>query len=573
MKKRSAKPGITAKILTIIFGLLLCLLLLELGLRVAGSVFLSLQERRNRIAIQQKEPYRVMCLGESTTAIGGVYSYPSQLQEILNKRGIGVKFSVINGGVPRINTSDILDRLEYNLDMYRPDMVITMMGNNDRGSNMFYQAGSGLKAANFFGSFSVYKLTRILWMHLLAKLKEPVFDKPNRNTSKVSWETIHKNYRAYVEVGRSYLNQGKFPEAEELFRKALEIEPRNDGAYLELGWVFRIQGKFPEAEAAFKKAIEINPKNYWPYVEQGGFSEAEDLFKKAIERDPLNDWLYIGLGWIYQDQGKFAEAEAAFRKAKEVNPQNNWLAIRIGPYYRAQDSLVVAESAFKKAVKANPMNDRPYVDIGQAYLSQGRLTQAKEALMKAVELNPRNDGAYVGLGSIFRAQSRFLEAEAAFKKAIELNPKNDIAYRTLKVLYIEMGDPRLGLEYERKSDELKADFYPQVTADNYHKLKAILDKRGIVYVCMQYPIRSIEPLKKIFQGNPDDIVFVDNNKLFKDAVQKDGYKEYFIDLCNGDSGHCTPKGNRLLAENVANVILDKVFPVIIINAAQNRERH
>ncbi|MFA4993548.1 MAG: hypothetical protein WC571_06240, partial [Candidatus Omnitrophota bacterium] len=97
-----------------------------------------------------------------------------------------------------------------------------------------------------------------------------------------------------------------------------------------------------------------------------------------------------------------------------------------------------------------------------------------------------------------------------------------------------------------------------VTVDNYRKLKQVLDKRKIKFVCVQYPMRSIQPLKKIFQGD-EDIVFVDNERIFKDVVRKEGYSAYFIDMFGGDFGHCTPEGNRLLAENIANAIIKEVF--------------
>jgi len=72
-------------------------------------------------------------------------------------------------------------------------------------------------------------------------------------------------------------------------------------------------------------------------------------------------------------------------------------------------------------------------------------------------------------------------------------------------------------------------------------------------------MRNIEPLKKIFQGNDKGIIFVDNEKVFKDEVAKYGHQDYFIDLMGGEFGHCTEKGNRLLAENIAKVILREVF--------------
>ena len=72
-------------------------------------------------------------------------------------------------------------------------------------------------------------------------------------------------------------------------------------------------------------------------------------------------------------------------------------------------------------------------------------------------------------------------------------------------------------------------------------------------------IRYCGRLKKIFEDNADGIIFVDNEKSFKGMVSKSSYKEYFKDIFSGDFGHCTDKGNRLLAENIANVILKEVF--------------
>ena len=67
------------------------------------------------------------------------------------------------------------------------------------------------------------------------------------------------------------------------------------------------------------------------------------------------------------------------------------------------------------------------------------------------------------------------------------------------------------------------------------------------------------PLKKIFEGDEEGIIFVDNEKIFKDVVEKEGYQVYFRDMFGGDFGHCTNKGNKLLAGNIAKTILQEVF--------------
>ena len=64
--------------------------------------------------------------------------------------------------------------------------------------------------------------------------------------------------------------------------------------------------------------------------------------------------------------------------------------------------------------------------------------------------------------------------------------------------------------------DLRLGYHDPVTTSSYHTLKEILDKRGIIYVCVQYPMRNVKPLKKLFQDNDKGIIFVDNEKIFKE---------------------------------------------------------
>jgi len=533
--------------------LLLTLVFLEAGLRIEGKISSFLQERRNLLSLRQKGEYRIMCLGESTTK----GQYPPYLEEILNQSNIGIKFSVIDKGVDRTNTTMILSKLESNLDTYHPDMVITMMGINNIEVDVPSEYVSDSKAINFLESFRIYKLAQLLWLHIVTRFKElkshdassPKLlrkinlqqayaeDKdasPSKEPLKSNEATELKptDDEAYFELGNSYREQGRFSEAESSFKKAIELNPGNDGAYIQLGWVFRDLGKLSEAESSFKKAIELNPGNDGAYIqlgsfyqERGRFSEAESSFKKATELNPTNDEAYGYLGSSYHDLGKWSEAEESYKKALEINPRN------VGVYIRRAFS----------------------------YYEQGRFSEAEKSFKKAIELDPGNEGIYVELGQCYQNQDKFSEAEESFKKAIELDPRNDKAYAALETFYIEMGKMELARKYGNEARDLRLDSYSLITAANYQKLKAILDKRGIVYVCVQYPMRSLELLKKLFQGNDKGVIFVDNEEIFKSAVQREGWEEYFHDLFAGNFGHCTEKGNRLLAQNIAKVILKEVF--------------
>ncbi|MDO8602282.1 MAG: tetratricopeptide repeat protein, partial [Candidatus Omnitrophota bacterium] len=298
---------------------------------------------------------------------------------ILNQHDIGIKFSVLDKGIVSTNTAIILSQLEANLDKYQPDMVVTMMGVNDSGAHMPYDAPSDSKLMLALRSLKVYKLTRLLWLHMTTILKEKGF----------YLQDIHKQKYSSME------------------------------AYKEL-----------QEEQSFKKAIEINPDN---------------------------------------------------------------------------------------------------------------------------------EAAYDGLGKLYRNRGKFTEAEESFKKAIEFNPDHASLCGDLAAIYYEMSNNKLYEIYAKKADSFRDKYYNINTANNYYKLKHILDKRNIKLVCAQYPICNIKPLKRVFEEEAGGIIFVDNEKIFKDAVRKTSYKEYFIDMFGGDFGHCTDKGNDLLARNIADAILKEVF--------------
>ena len=151
----------------VVFGLLLAVVLLEAGLRIAGLVFVSVQERRNQLSLREGHTYRVLCIGESTTALGGEDSYPSQLERSLNARGKGVSFSVINRGLPAVTTDVIVGQLEENLARYRPDVVVAMMGINDPPDA---EVTDGQRLTAFVEAFRTYKLLRWIWLGTRARL-------------------------------------------------------------------------------------------------------------------------------------------------------------------------------------------------------------------------------------------------------------------------------------------------------------------------------------------------------------------------------------------------------------------
>ncbi|MFA5724691.1 MAG: tetratricopeptide repeat protein [Candidatus Omnitrophota bacterium] len=535
---------LSKKLTVIICGVFFALIILELGIYSGGFIISFLREQKNIASVKKSGSCRIMCLGESTTA----GQYPHILEEVLNNRNIGVRFSVIDKGVTAANSSALLLTLEENLDRYHPDIVITMMGYNDRF--ILYYKDIPESGTWLFRYSSLYRFIRLMHTHILKKFKR---------------EGYYRIDEDNLEPKVIKMVNGKKPNKYKwLFKKVIELNPKNEKLYIK---VYREMDKSFDIEVSLKEILELNLRDDRAYSGLGficqsnaRLDEAEGLFKKAIELNPENDWAYFGLGWIYRKAGKFPEAEGLIKKAIELNPENDWAYIVLGEIYSERKSFEIAEGLFRKAVELAPKQDNwAYTRLG-FFLSHDRqrLLESERLFKKAIEVSPGHELAYIGLGLLYQKQSKFFEAEGLFKQAIKLDPENDIAYRALETLYKEMNEKELAEEYSKKASKLALNEYSPLAVVNYRKLKKILDKRGVKLICMQYPMRNIESLKRIFIEQKG-IIFIDNERIFKKAIARRGYRDYFIDMFAGDFGHCTVRGNELLAENIADVIIKEYF--------------
>jgi tetratricopeptide (TPR) repeat protein len=96
--------------------------------------------------------------------------------------------------------------------------------------------------------------------------------------------------------------------------------------------------------------------------------------------------------------------------------------------------------------------------------------------------------------------------------------------------------------------------YSDATRTNYRTLRRMLAASGVHLVVVQYPLLSTPPL----EGLIDDpqVQVVDNGPSFATALEHQPYEALFTDRCYGNFGHATRAGNRILAQNVADAILD-----------------
>ncbi|MCR4663336.1 MAG: hypothetical protein K5622_05575, partial [Endomicrobiaceae bacterium] len=147
------------------------------------------------------------------------------------------------------------------------------------------------------------------------------------------------------------------------------------------------------------------------------------------------------------------------------------------------------------------------------------------------------------------------------KKIIEQIPQEqytDILYAGKAIEFLKNKDIDIAEKFFNKAEEYRLQYFSFNTFKTYNAIVDISINNNIKFMAMQYPMRSINSLKKILYSNKNykNITFISNEENFKKYLYNIGsYDDLFTDQFAGDFGHCTELGNQMIAENVKNCII------------------
>lgn len=406
------KTTLKQKISLIAFGIILSLVLLEITLRLCGVFFLLAQARRNKIVLERWGEFRILCLGESTTTEGGWDSYPRQLGRLLRQQMPDKKISIINRGVVSITTAEILSLLPRCLDEYAPQMVIVMMGINDRESSMSLGESFLVRFKSIIKDMRIYNLM--------------CFCKKIAQQRKIL-QTI------YLERANFYIETNNYERAELMFRKAILTAPKAPYPYIAFGEYFQeIQNDLPEAEMQFRQALRVSPRAYKDYLdfglycqERGRYLEAEEVFKNAVALSPKHPQAYALLGILYSFQGKTEDAEAILKESSEKFPKDYPVVLALGILYRTQGKYKEAQEHLKRVIAMYPKNTRLYVELSRSYLAQKDFVQAEAVLKRALKIKPKDELTYIELAWLEHAQNNEALAKEYFRHVLNMKPGSE----------------------------------------------------------------------------------------------------------------------------------------------------
>src|SRR5687768_14824814 len=192
--------------------------------------------------------------------------------------------------------------------------------------------------------------------------------------------TTEEAYRAN-NIGVALLEQFKYKEAADTFRRALQLEPKLSLARINLGIALFNIPDLPAAQRELQNAIALAPGAPQPH--------------------------YI-LGLAAKTQNRPEEAIAHFQQVIRIDPNDVGSNVNLGQLFAQQRKYPEAIAVLRLALAAEPYNATALYNLGTSLLRSGQREEGQRVINQFQELRQRGSGST--LGTNYLEQGRYAEA-------------------------------------------------------------------------------------------------------------------------------------------------------------------
>ena len=171
------------------------------------------------------------------------------------------------------------------------------------------------------------------------------------------------------------------------------------------------------------------------YDGRGKYEEAVEQFRQAVNLEPISDEHFTGMATAYEHLGRLDEAEKAYLEAIKLRPYYSAGYNSTGLFYLLSAARYKqAEEMFRKAVAVAPEDFRGYGNLGSALALQGRYREAIVSLERSVSLRATVAG-YSNLATAYFGMRRFEDAARNYERALALDNRPYDAWGNLGDAY------------------------------------------------------------------------------------------------------------------------------------------
>ncbi len=449
----------------------------------------------------------------------------------------------------------------------------------------------------------IYPEDRLAYENLVSLyFREQKYDLVENITKKMI-ELDPKDPLAYQDMVWLNIKKKDYGAAEEYSKKALECSWNKNQTYVYMMILYDKQGKKEEMEEAYAHLKELVPaqntrKNFvipvFYHLELDEYMDGEMI--GLINLTPEEEKLSRVFRPIYNESFISDEAVASIKEYIMARPSDPRGYEFLKKQYEHNNKTEQDIEVIKKAIEFFPEEDFYYGLARKRYEEMGKESEGIALFSSIMQKYPRYFGPYNELSEMYSREGKTKEITAKIEDYLKNHKRDEEGINVkMQILlaknYIREGRTeefeqmaeKMGkkdkasevnllrevaawLKEEGRLEESKAMFekvkdikegnMKTTTKENYVLLSEKVKGRGIRLAVMQYPTLEVEDLVS-YVGEDDSILFISNEDYFNEAVKNMGYDKLFIDRKHGTFGHCTDLGNRMIAENAADAILNQ----------------
>lgn len=198
------------------------------------------------------------------------------------------------------------------------------------------------------------------------------------------------------------------------------------------------QKRLGEAEDNYKKAVEVDPKAVEPMIALGTFywvsgrrDDAEGLFRRAAAAEPAREDLQGRLAGFLMATGRTAEAEAP-PKALVAASGTATSRLALADYYLAAKRPDDARPLLEKLATETGGFAGAKVRLTRLDYQRGRKTEAQQSLAELLAKEPKNPDGLVLKAEYLLEEQKLDEALAVAKAAVAADLRSSVAHAVLR---------------------------------------------------------------------------------------------------------------------------------------------
>lgn len=195
----------------------------------------------------------------------------------------------------------------------------------------------------------------------------------------------------------TYLRNNDYRTPLALWSDTVAKRPGNARAWTNLGPALQTEGRNEEAEQAYRRAIELEPNSAearsnlgYLLVSRQQWGESLYLFQEAARILPTFALAHQGRGIVLETLGKDGEAAQAYQEALRLQPRLAKAHHGLGVLFSRQEKWKEAASEFGAAIRCKPDYAQAYKNLGVAFTKTGLIPGAIHAYAQAVRLDPED---------------------------------------------------------------------------------------------------------------------------------------------------------------------------------------